>query len=244
VNTKALAITLTMTIPNIDLVSSDDPRSREFEQLVARDLAFLRSLKFSGSTPKTRKTFGSIESGEAFAQYFERYIKQVKLSIQDSWALAQVRDSLKNTMVAYPAFSQRSQIERLAVLIHEAQHASTDPMSRHVLCPSPFVIQIDGQKYPVNYVQDQAGKEACDDDDSGAYAVEADFFLNVALFCENCSAEMKSEAENWFVYTLLRITNPAALDRLLIDTVVSPANVQKVKDSLIRTYAGKPLSVP
>jgi hypothetical protein len=205
-----------------DLAIAPDVPELVKEKFLA-DLKSLRRVSGSAASSFHSIIFGpgaERVSGEAYYNFFTHRVSDIDTenSKQDFFVNAGGLKDPKKLYITneYEKFvTSMPQIERWAVLIHEARHNESPTNWPHVLCPKTFSVN----KKPIvtPWGEALAGKYACDDKALGSYGITIVMARNIELHCDNCSKELKTQAGQYARSILLRIINPQAITILKKD---------------------------
>jgi hypothetical protein len=191
----------------------------QIQHQVERDIMSMTSLLFSNSTIKSKSFFGPSLSGKILVKFIQDRISELIFTTETHGNTPAI--TYGNRVVIYPAYLKLPETMRWGALLHEARHA--DPLGEfdHVTCPTPFSFNFDHSEYLLTDATNViSGLEACDSDDEGAYSVEGTFYINVALYCTNCSAKKKETAlSEFFADGVIRITDPISAERFVKDNL-------------------------
>lgn len=184
------------------------------------DLAFIKSIKSTTSTPLHTSIFGAVD-GTNYTNFFETRMKKVGMGCGGGNAVACVKPFISSSTMYltenYIRFSHPS-IARLMVVFHEARHGEASNGNwHHAICPTPFVGE-DGKEIKSIWTgATLAGEDACDSSPFGSYGSSTIMLKNISKFCTTCTDKVKMDADIYAMDQLKRISNKAALAQMKAD---------------------------
>jgi hypothetical protein len=188
------------------------------------DLNHLRKVSGSQASGLHGFVFGPSAnkvSGEAYYNFFMSRVSIVdsEPSKKDFFVNAGGKDDPGKLYVTseYTKYLKTMpEIERWAVLIHEARHNEIENTWPHTICPDPF-IDAKGNAIIAPWGQSLSGKYACDTEALGSYGVTIILARNIELHCDTCSKDLRTQAGTYARQILLRITDFKSRNTLLKD---------------------------
>ncbi len=192
-----------------------DPTAQKLRQQLHEDLFELRRLEFSDTSTNAKHIFGSQISGPVLSKYITDRVFNFRYRYDANLHL--IASGQNHTITIHNGYLTLPFIKRVAALIHESRHAANSQDDEpHVFCPSPYIVQLEFQQYQLKLgnLNDFKKIPACDNNERGAYGVQASFLANLVRFCTNCTQETRQTAwETYVTDGILRITNPSAASR-------------------------------
>jgi hypothetical protein len=110
------------------------------------------------------------------------------------------------------------QIYRISLVFHESRHTENENSNWfHENCPVPYLDENGHDIVGIISGTKMEGRPACDDQNLGAYGLQATLLKNVANACTNCTEKILTDAKIFGDDTVNRISNLAARKQLKDD---------------------------
>jgi hypothetical protein len=157
-------------------------------EVLKSDFSYLSRIRFSKTTKLFKEIFGSNLVGHIL-----KHVHEVDWDNTLSGQRAPIASASGVLQSPYISFGENylgdhfSRIERVGIIIHEAQHNVSDDFA-HVLCPYNF----EGRStsgLPL------AQLPACEENYNGSYGAQVIFLKNIAKYCITCTSEEMKVAD-------------------------------------------------
>lgn len=188
---------------------------------ITTDMAFIKSLKGSGTTPLHNQIFGQVD-GELYEKFFESRVKAVGMdSCGGGNAVACVMpffDPSKIWLTKNYTDFDHPQIAKMMIVFHEARHTEVKNGNwSHATCPRPFLDEKGNEMKSIWTGATLAGEPACDVTPLGSYGSSTIMLKNVQKFCSNCTDKVKMDAGIYADNQFGRITGAKAREQMTQD---------------------------
>jgi hypothetical protein len=217
---SARAETLKPSVPQgtasnpIPTISVQVPSEKQL--LLKKDLSQMGALEGSGAgTPLFNEYFGGNYDGGTMTRFLNSRVENFNYDScddeEESIPACTIPGLGSRIFISGGYNNQLSQLYRMSTLLHEARHIEAKKFNYHSICGNdPEVLsRLTGKS--------MTGKPACDSSADGAYGLQIEFLGNTALYCKNCSDEMRKEANQLARELLARISNAKERQKLKQD---------------------------